>query len=115
MPGTLGQVRMLPTCFPAKDAYDYVAACSCQKLSSYVATVHSCVACFTVRAWCRWLAAPSRSQPACPDRALPVPIAIAVPEEVTEGCAGNNNGLVEFDHADSFHPEARGRLYLQKY
>ena len=45
----------------------------------------------------------------------PVPIAHAVPDEVTEGCAGANNGLVTFDHADSFHPNAESRIVAYRW
>ncbi|MCB9547572.1 MAG: PKD domain-containing protein [Myxococcales bacterium] len=42
----------------------------------------------------------------------PKPIAIAhvQPPEVTEGCAGGNNGRVTFDHSDSFHPSPSSRI-----
>jgi hypothetical protein len=45
----------------------------------------------------------------------PVPIGAAVPEEVTEGCAGANNGLVTFDHGDSFHPSPDGRILAYRW
>ena len=40
----------------------------------------------------------------------PVAIAAANPPEVTEGCAGGNNGRVTFDHSDSFHPSDSDRI-----
>ena len=40
----------------------------------------------------------------------PVALADVVPAQVTEGCAGGNNGRVTFDHGESFHPNASGRI-----
>ncbi len=40
----------------------------------------------------------------------PVAIGTATPAQVTEGCAGGNAGQVTFDHGDSFHPSADGRI-----
>ena len=34
----------------------------------------------------------------------PVPLASVNPQEVVEGCRGGNNGQVDFDHHNSFHP-----------
>ena len=40
----------------------------------------------------------------------PVAIGAAVPQQVAEGCAGGNNGLVTFNHRDSFHPNNNARI-----
>ncbi len=40
----------------------------------------------------------------------PVAIATAEPTTVVEGCAGGNNGEVDFDHSGSFHPNPEERI-----
>ncbi len=45
----------------------------------------------------------------------PLAIGTAVPAQVTEGCAGGNNGRVTFDHSDSFHPNASGRIVAYQW
>ncbi|MFN3198137.1 MAG: PKD domain-containing protein [Bradymonadia bacterium] len=40
----------------------------------------------------------------------PVPLAEVRPNEVIEGCAGGNNGLVQFDHGASFHPNSQAEI-----
>lgn len=40
----------------------------------------------------------------------PVAVATAEPTTVVEGCAGGNNGLVEFEHSGSFHPNPETRI-----
>ncbi len=40
----------------------------------------------------------------------PIPLASVRPPEVTEGCAGGNNGQVTFDHSESFHPNQDSRI-----
>lgn len=40
----------------------------------------------------------------------PVAIGSVSPPEVTEGCAGGNNGRVTFDHSESFHPNEQSRI-----
>ena len=45
----------------------------------------------------------------------PVALGTAVPDEVTEGCAGGNAGRVTFDHGDSFHPNAAGRIIAYQW
>ena len=48
-------------------------------------------------------------------RPKPVAIASVRPDEVTEGCAGGNNGRVTFSHGDSFHPNADGRIVAYQW
>ncbi len=47
--------------------------------------------------------------------APPVAIARAVPPTTTEGCAGGNAGRVVFDHSESFHPNAMGRIVAHQW
>ncbi|MCB9538637.1 MAG: PKD domain-containing protein [Myxococcales bacterium] len=45
----------------------------------------------------------------------PVAIGAVQPPQVTEGCIGGNNGEVVFDHSESFHPSADGRIIAYQW
>lgn len=45
----------------------------------------------------------------------PVAIGAVQPPQVTEGCAGGNNGRVTFDHSASFHPSPSAEIRIWRW